>query len=74
MRRLLALTALLLVVGRPPTAAGQQVTRPLDRIAAVVGTQPILSSQVDEEIVRFQAQGGQLPADSGGRTRMRCTA
>ncbi len=71
MRRLLALTALLLAAGRPPAAAGQQATRPLDGIVAVVGARPILASQVDEEIVRFQAQGGQVPSDSGGRARMR---
>ena len=71
MRPLLVLTALVLATGRPPAAAGQQAPRPLDRIVAVVGTRPILSSQIDEEIVRFQAQGGQVPADSGGRARMR---
>lgn len=71
MRSLLAVTALVLATGRPPAAAGQQAPRPLDRIVAVVGTRPILSSQIDEEIVRFQAQGGQAPADSGGRARMR---
>jgi peptidyl-prolyl cis-trans isomerase SurA len=38
---------------------------------AIVGTRPILSSQVDEELVRFQAQGGQVPQDSAGRAKMR---
>jgi peptidyl-prolyl cis-trans isomerase SurA len=38
---------------------------------AVVGTRPILASQIDEEIVRFQAQGGQLPTDSTGRAKLR---
>lgn len=45
--------------------------RPLDRIVAVVGTRPILASNIDEELVRFQAQGGQVPTDSAGRARMR---
>lgn len=71
MRRLLALSALLFAAGLPPEAAGQQAARPLDRIVAVVGTRPILASQIDEEIVRFQAQGGQLPPDSAGRAKMR---
>ena len=65
---------LLVVAGGalPPGAAGQQqLPRPIDRIVAVVGTRPILASQIDEEIVRFQAQGGQLPTDSTGRAKLR---
>ena len=45
--------------------------RSIDRIVAIVGTRPILSSQVDEEVVRFQAQGGSVPEDSAGRAKMR---
>jgi peptidyl-prolyl cis-trans isomerase SurA len=71
MRRLLALSALLVAAALPPAAAGQQAARPLDRIVAVVGTRPILASQIDEEVVRMQAQGGQLPPDSAGRAKMR---
>jgi peptidyl-prolyl cis-trans isomerase SurA len=71
MRRLLALTALLCAAALPPAAAAQQAARPLDRIVAIVGTRPILASQVDEELVRFQAQGGQLPPDSAGRAKVR---
>jgi peptidyl-prolyl cis-trans isomerase SurA len=71
MRPLLGLTALLLAAGQPPAAAGQQATHTLDRIVAVVGTRPILASQVDEEIVRYQAQGGQPPSDSAGREKLR---
>lgn len=52
-------------------AAAQQGARPLDRIVAVVGTRPILASHIDEEMVRFQAQGGQVPTDSAGRAKMR---
>ena len=71
MGRLVAFSALLLAAVVPPPAAGQQAARPLDRIVAVVGTRPVLASQVDEELVRFQAQGGQLPTDSAGRAKVR---
>jgi len=73
MRHLLVTSALLVAAAGalPPAAVGQQASRPIDRIVAVVGTRPILASQVDEEIVRFQAQGGQLPPDSAGRAKMR---
>jgi peptidyl-prolyl cis-trans isomerase SurA len=46
-------------------------TQPLDRIVAVVGSRPILASQIDEELVRMQAQGSQLPTDSAARARLR---
>jgi len=73
MGRPLAVSALLAAWawGLTPTVASQQAPRPIDRIAAVVGTRAILTSQIDEEIVRFQAQGGQLPPDSAGREKMR---
>jgi len=51
-------------------AAAQQNRRSMDRIVAVVGTRPILASNVDEELVRFQAQGGTVPPDSAGRAKM----
>ena len=70
MRRLLVVAALLAAAALPPGAAGQ-AARPIDRIVAVVGARPILASQVDEEIVRFQAQGGQLPPDSTARAKLR---
>jgi len=66
-RRLLVVAAL--AAALPPGVAGQ--ARPIDRIVAVVGARPILASQVDEEIVRFQAQGGQLPPDSTARAKLR---
>jgi len=51
-------------------AAGQQTARPLDRIVAVVGTRPILASQIEEEMVQMQAQGRPLPTDSAGRAQL----
>jgi peptidyl-prolyl cis-trans isomerase SurA len=50
------------------TAAAQQS---IDRIVAIVGTRPILASQIDEEMVQAQAQGQTVPADSTGRAVMR---
>jgi peptidyl-prolyl cis-trans isomerase SurA len=72
MIRVLTVGAVLVAAGwgLAPGAAAQ-APRPIDRIVAVVGTRPILVSQVDEEIVRFQAQGGQVPTDSAGREKMR---
>jgi len=71
MVRVLTVSAALIAAGwgLAPDIAGQ-APRPIDRIVAVVGTRPILSSQIDEEIVRFQAQGGQVPTDSAGREKM----
>ena len=43
----------------------------LDRIVAVVGTRPILASQIDEEMVQQQAQGMTLPTDSAGLAALR---
>jgi len=49
------------------TAAAQT----LDRIVAIVGTRPILASQIEEEMVQQQAQGQALPTDSAGLAAMR---
>jgi peptidyl-prolyl cis-trans isomerase SurA len=43
----------------------------LDRIVAIVGTRPILASQIEEEMVQQQAQGQTLPTDSAGLAAMR---
>ena len=59
---------LLLFVAASSAVAQQQ---PIDRIVAVVGTHPILASQLEEEIVQLQAQGRPLPPDSAGRTKLR---
>ena len=62
------LVTLLLFVAASSAVAQQQ---PIDRIVAVVGTHPILASQLEEEIVQLQAQGRPLPPDSAGRTKLR---
>jgi peptidyl-prolyl cis-trans isomerase SurA len=69
-RRLLG-TAVLVALAAAPRAARAQAPILVDRIIAVVGTQPILSSQLDEEIASAQAQGQQLPSDSAGRAAVR---
>src|SRR2546430_4629932 len=49
------------------SAQGRAATdRPVDRIVAVVGTKPILASQVEEQLVLAQSQGAKVPADSAG--------
>ena len=53
-------------------AQGRAATaRPVDRIVAVVGTKPILASQVEEQLVLAQSQGTKLPDDSAGREAVR---
>lgn len=49
----------------------QAQEQPLDRIVAIVGTRPILASQIEEEMVQQQAQGAQLPTDSAGLAALR---
>lgn len=52
-------------------ALGAQNALPIDRIVAIVGTQPILSSQLEEELASAQATGQTLPQDSAGRAALR---
>jgi len=69
MRLLVALLA-----GCAVTAAAAQQPAPqqtIDRVVAVVGTRPILASQIEEEMVQSQAQGQPIPPDSAGRMVMR---
>lgn len=56
-----------------PAAAQQDVAtaRPVDRILAIVGSKPILASQVEEQLVLAQAQGLKAPNDSTGRDAVR---
>jgi peptidyl-prolyl cis-trans isomerase SurA len=61
--------ALLIVCGVSSAAAQQAhpaANETLDRIVAVVGSRPILASQIQEEMVQQQAQGQPLPTDSAG--------
>ena len=53
-----------------PVARAQD-TLSVDRIVAVVGRQPILASQLDEQLAQAQAQGQVLPEDSAGRAALR---
>jgi len=58
--------------GTPAAAQGRAATdRPVDRIVAVVGTRPILASQVEEQLVLAQSQGQKVPEDSAGRNAAR---
>src|SRR5207249_2487078 len=69
-----AMKAVLVFLAVVTTATAQQPPAPdqtLDRIVAVVGTRPILASQIDEEMVQQQAQGMTLPTDSAGRATLR---
>jgi peptidyl-prolyl cis-trans isomerase SurA len=43
----------------------------VDRVVAVVGNRPVLSSQVDEELFSRQSQGQQLPDDPDSLNAMR---
>src|SRR5438552_523817 len=57
-----------------PTAAAQgrsATARAVDRVVAVVGTKPILASQVEEQLVLAQSQGAKVPEDSAGRNAAR---
>jgi len=57
-----------------PAQRGGDSTRsgvPIDRIVAIVGTKPILASQVEERMVSAQANGQQLPTDSAARSALR---
>jgi peptidyl-prolyl cis-trans isomerase SurA len=65
---LVGITATLSAQQQRPATAPEQT---LDRIVAVVGTRPILASQIDEEMVQQQAQGMTLPTDSAALAALR---
>ena len=70
----LTLVALAVAAGAPRQAAGQgerASARTVDRIVAIVGSKPILASQVEEQLVLAQAQGLKMPNDSAGRDAVR---
>ncbi len=57
-----------------PRAAAQgraATDRPVDRIVAIIGTKPILASQVEEQLVLAQSQGVKVPEDSAARDAAR---
>src|SRR3989442_7493648 len=67
-------TALATLSPSAPRAAAQgraATDRAVDRIVAVVGTKPILASQVEEQLVLAQSQGIKVPEDSAGRDAAR---
>jgi peptidyl-prolyl cis-trans isomerase SurA len=43
---------------------------PIDGVVAIVGDQPILRSQVEEQIGTMQTQGAKLPTDSAGQAAL----
>jgi peptidyl-prolyl cis-trans isomerase SurA len=51
--------------------AATATAQSLDRIVAIVGTRPILASQIEEEMVQQQAQGQTLPTDSAALATLR---
>src|SRR5439155_27134313 len=66
--------ALGLAAGAARRVTGQRElasARPVDRIVAIVGSKPILASQVEEQLVLAQAQGMKIPTDSAGRDATR---
>ena len=67
------LVAPLFALGGVRRAAAQSTARdrPVDRIMAIVGTTPILASQVEEQLVLAQSQGAKVPEDSAGREAAR---
>jgi peptidyl-prolyl cis-trans isomerase SurA len=69
---LLVLACLAALPPRDGAAQGEAATpRPVDRVVAIVGTKPILASQVEEQLVLAQSQGAKLPDDSAGRDTTR---
>ena len=70
---LLALACAAVAPVRPAAAQGEAATspRPVDRIVAIVGTRPILASQIEEQLVLAQSQGAKIPDDSAAREAAR---
>ena len=70
-RGLLLLGAAALPGRRAPAQGAATTARPVDRIVAIVGSRPILGSQVEEQLVLAQSQGAKIPDDSAGREATR---
>ena len=71
MRRVAALLAIAAGAGAPARLAAQSHPVTIDRIVAVIGSKPILWSQLQEQMVAAQAQGQALPTDSTALTALR---
>ncbi len=70
-RARVAVWALILAIA-PARLRAQQAPQLIDRVVAVVGTQSILLSDIQEKLLIQQAQNGlQLPPDSAGRMALR---
>src|SRR4051812_41450962 len=59
----------------PPASAQPATPAPrthldVDRVVAVIGDQPILYSELLDEILQRRASGMQIPEDSAGRVKM----
>ncbi len=70
MHRSTSLSLVVLILAGAAAAAaqgGRSVAQVVDRIVAVVGTTPILVSQVEEQLVLMRSQGAKAPEDSAGR-------
>lgn len=62
----------------PGSAEAQELRLPagttdqrVDRIAAVVGDSVIFLTEIEEELIRIEAQGGEIPSDPEGRAQVR---
>jgi peptidyl-prolyl cis-trans isomerase SurA len=71
----LILASLLILAATPALAqdgvgAAADTVVPIDGVVAVVGDQPILRTQVEEQIGALAASGQQMPTDSAGRAAM----
>ena len=53
-----------------PAAPSPDSTTSIDRIVAVVGDQPILRSEVEEELGKMKAEGQQMPTDSAAQQQL----
>jgi peptidyl-prolyl cis-trans isomerase SurA len=53
-----------------PVAPSADSTTSIDRIVAVVGDQPILRSEVEEELGKMKAEGQQMPTDSAAQQQL----
>src|SRR5689334_8261585 len=72
LRTALTVAAGAALAAAPAVAQGRSATtHAVDRVVAVVGTKPILASQVEEQLVLAQSQGAKVPDDCAGRDAMR---